>query len=302
MDTNLPVQHYIDKQMSLREHRFVDWIDVIKGIPTNSQFEGAYVGSFSLTYANRQATLVGKHHDWCGKPVSASSISRLILRDGLKLLGRKRIFWNMKSKPLLDIPQPLYCKPLELGGRLTYVDIRRAYHTIYSRLPLDIRFQGLRAYGGRVWFRDFIPPDLCEYPLVRNSLVGCLRQLTQMRIKNGKTNVTPNRNIFLSPEHWGFITHLLHGIAHCAIRYNARYFNTDGAIFTRDEDAIAYCQQLAEWGFIPHIKAQGTGSIYSVGNYKIGEENAGCRNPKPLEFNNLIEPSPYILKRWIEWN
>lgn len=301
MSTTLLVQDYINAQLASRHHEFVEWPDLIKRIPRDRTLEGAYIGSYSVTKANRLITYVSTQHDWCNLPVSASSVARLILRDGLKLLGRKRIFWNMKSRPLLNIPQPLYCNPLEFGGRLTYVDISGAYYSIYRRLPYDIRFQGLRVYGGKCWFRDFLPTDIHRHKLLRNALVGCLRQLNQARIKQGKINVGPNRNVCLSPEHWGFIAHLLHTIGIFAVQCGARYVNTDGAIFTNDQDAIRYAEQIQEWGLTPRVDAQGSGSIQSIGNYNVGSKFAGCRNPKPLAFNNLIEPSTYVLERWLQW-
>lgn len=300
MDTHT-VGNYIEQQLALRQHEFTEWSDIIKRIPTDPNLEGAYFGSYSLTLANRQKTYVGTHHTWCKKPASASSVSRLILKSGLKLLGRKRIYWNMASRPLLDIPQPLYCKPIEFGGRLTYVDIAGAYYSIYSRLPFDLRFQGLRIYGGGIWFRDFLPADLYQHKTLRNALVGCLRQLTQARIKGGKMDVKQNRNVYLAPEHWGFMAHLLHTIAHSALDCGATYYNTDGAIFQHDESAIKWAQQLTDWGFTPNIKLQGSGYVHSIGHYKIAETAGGCLNSKPMEFNNLIDTSPYVLKRWLQW-
>ena len=295
------VQDYVEQQLGIREHQFIDWFEMCQRICKDKSLEGSFLGSYSLTTRNRKLTYVAEHHDWCKNPVSASTIARLILRSGLSLLGRRRIYWNRKSRPLLDIPQPLYCKPLEYGGRLTYVDISRAYYSIYRRMPMDISFQGLRVYSGETWFGDFLPKDLCDYKLVRNSLVGAFRALTQARIKDGKVDVKQNRNNLLSPEHWGYIAHLLHTLAWSAVNCGARYVNTDGAIFLRDEDAIAWSCQLNKWGLEPGIKCQGSGYIASIGNYRVGVQSGGRVNPKPLEFNNLIKPSPYVLGKWIEW-
>lgn len=299
--TYLLMEDAIDAQLAVRAHQFIDWAALIQQIPHDSTYEGAYLGTYSLTLRDKSRTFVATHHAWCDRPVSASSVARLILKSGLKLLGRKRIFWNLKSKDLLNIPQPMFCKPCEFSEYLVYVDIKRAYYDIYSKLPLDIRFQGLRAYGGQVWMSDFLPKDLADYKIVRNSLVGVLRALTGSRIKKGKVDSRPNRNPLLSPEHWGFIAHLLHALASSAYDFGAHYYNTDGAIFMSDDDAMKWVTLLTDLGFTPHIRAQGPGYIRSIGNYKIGAQLCGRANTKPIKSNNLIDFSPYILKRWVQW-
>ena len=301
MTNSLPLEHYIEQQLSLREHRYVNWGNLIKSLRHEPVFEGAYLGNYSLTTRKKDLTLISEFHTWCRKPASASAVARLVLRAGLDRLGRRRILWSRRSYPLLEIPQPLYCQPVSFAGRLTYVDISRCYFDLYSRLPFDIRFQGLRAFGGEFFFKDFLPRNIVEYKLCRNSLVGCMRSTTSARIKEGKQVVGPNYNPYLSPEHWGFMAHLLHTLAHQAVEYGACYYNTDGAIFTNDADATRWMQYVVDMGFTPHIKAQGSGSVWSVGNYQVGLEKGGRVNANASEFSNLISVSPYVGKRWLEW-
>ena len=184
---------------------------------------------------------------------------------------------------------------------LLYVDIAAAYYSIYSRLPFDIRFQGLRVYGGELLFRDFLPFDLKNYKLCRNVLVGILRSLESTRVLGGKLVKKPNRNPLLSPEHWGYIVHLLHFLAKQAIECGAIYYNTDGAIFQRDDDAIKWMALVQQLGLTPRLDAQGPGYVAAVGRYQVGTKRGGAVNGRLLPFDNLIEPSPYVEQRWIQW-
>lgn len=296
------VSEYVEQVFESREHLFCNWAELAQRIPKDQELEGAFVGSYSLTYRNRKKTLVASHHTWCGLPVSASSVARAILRTGLFLLRRRRILWTSKSLHLLSLPQPLFCRPVAEAHRLTYVDIKGAYYRIYRALPFDLRFQGLRAYGGSLWFRDFLPVDLNDYKICRNSLVGVLRAMQSSRIKAGRIESSANRNPLLSPEHWGFMAHLLHSLAQTAISCGACYYNTDGAIFEKDDDAIKWSNLLVDRGFTPELKAQGSGYVASIGHYRIGSTTGGCVNPTSLPFDNLFTPSPYTLERWEQWN
>lgn len=296
------VLDYIEQVLGARDHEFCNWAELAQRIPKDQELEGAYVGSYSLTYRNRKRTLVANHHNWCGLPVSAAAVARAILRTGLFLLKRRRILWTSKSLHLLTIPQPLYCRPVAAAQRLTYIDIKGAYYRIYRALPFDLRFQGLRAYGGSLWFSDFLPSDLNDYKICRNSLVGVFRAMQSSRVKAGRIESSANRNPLLSPEHWGFMAHLLHALAQSAIGQGACYYNTDGAIFERDEDAIRWSDYLVGRGFTPELKAQGSGYVASIGHYRIGATTGGCVNPQAISFNNLFTASPYVEERWEQWN
>lgn len=288
-------------QLSRRVHEFANWGDIARRISLDSSFEGAFTGSYSVTLRTQQFTYVASHHQWVGHPVSAGAVSRLILNEGLALLGRKRILWNMKSKPLLDIPHPLYCNPNGRIQDLIYIDIKGAYYNIYRRMPFDIQFQGLRVYGGEVWFADFLPSDWGDYKIARNTMIGVMRSKISSRVKDGKIKISGNRNNYLAPCHWGFIAHLLHTIAHKAISLGALYWNVDGAIFGDVDNALVFSDYLANIGFQSDIKGRGLGRVFSIGNYKVGSLRGGRVNPREHAYNNLIEPSPYVLQRWLEW-
>ena len=295
------VEDYINDQLNRRAHEFINWGEFIARIPYDRTLEGSYVGSYSVTLRNRSKTFVASHHDCAARPVSASTIARNILTTGLLLCVRKRFYWNRKSWRLLDIPQPLFCTPIAEARGLIYVDISGCYFNIYRKLPIDLWFQGLRIMGGEVWFKDFLPSDLQQYKLCRNSIVGVIRSLEASRIRSGKIEPEQNRNPLLNPMLWGFMAHLLHLFACAAVVNGAIYYNTDGAIFQNDEDAISWMSLINEWGLAPKLDAKGDGWVASIGNYRVGTKRGGRVNTKLLPFNNLITTKKNVVERWIQW-
>lgn len=295
------IHDYINAQVTKRHHTFEDFTGLMERIRCDRSLEGAFVGSYSVTARDCSFTVVSNQHTWCGLPVSASSIARHIIQGGLRKLGRKRVLWSKLSWDMIKLKQPMYCDPVPWSDYLIYVDIRACYHTIYSRIPFDLRFTGLRPYDGEVWFKDFLPPDLADYKDCRNSVIGVMRSLKQTRVVQGKLQAKPHTNVLLNPQVWGYIVHLLHTVAHRAVDCNAVYFNTDGAIFRTETDAINWMSIVSEWGFEPVVKKQGPGYVSSVGNYWIDTNLSGRIDVRRIAHSNLFEPSPYVLQRWLKW-
>ena len=88
---------------------------------------------------------------------------------------------------------------------------------------------------------------------------------------------------------------ILHLFAQLAIDYGAIYYNTDGAIFTKDEDALKWCDAISSFGLDTAIKAQGAGQVQGLGAYKIGQVGTIRLGAKPKHYNNLQKPNPYVI-------
>ena len=301
MTFNLNLQHHIDAELASRPHEWVWWLDLVRRYSHDATLEGAYVGTYSLTAPRLGLTFVSRRHDWCGAPASASSVARRILTHGLKLLGKKRIPWDKESFAMLSIPQPLYYKPTEGIRRLIYVDIQSCFFEIYSRLPFDFWFKGNYAMGGNLFFRDFLPLELRQYKICRNALVGCLRVQISRKLIKGRIVESGNKNKLLSPQHWGFMAHMLHIFAVAAVQFGAIYYNTDGAIFLNERDANAWSEYVRNWGLIPSQKHDGLGIVWGIGCYKIGNDNIGATQIPNQPTDNLITPSDKIRQAWLKW-
>ena len=294
------VSDFIDAELHIRPHQWCDWGTILDRIKTEIEFEGAYCGAYSVTVPKLAVSFVSRKHIWCGEPVSAASIARRILSTGLKIWGKKRIPWNKRVFPLLAVPQPMFCTPLDKLQELYYFDIKSCYFSIYSKMTLDFWFHGNYAHWGDLKFADVLPQDLYKYKICRNSLVGVMRTATSDRVKAGKIQTFPATNSLLSPCHWGFIAHLLHNIALQAKGLDAIYYNTDGAIFKDVNAALKWCDFCKDLGFVTELKARGAGQVSGIGRYQVGDIKVGSFKAKPQAYSNLIQPSDKVVQNWLQ--
>lgn len=291
------LDNLIDEELSSRPHAFTSWVKLKQDIHCNGAFNGARLGAYSLTTADRKNTFISTYHQWCGQPASAASVARLALKHSLTANKRKRFEWNRANLDLLDLPQPLYCASNPGEQYLVYVDIKSAYYSIYSRLPALLYYSsyGAKLCGDRLGF--LLPDDLKNFKLARNCLIGCMRARSGLLVRDKKIVSVPVRNALISPSHWGLIATLLHTLAHYAISFGAIYYNTDGAIFTSDEDATKWADFVGSLNLQTSIKAQGMGYCWGVGRYSIGKGKLEFR-PPCLPFSNLIEVNEGVLDLW----
>lgn len=292
------VLDFVKEELEVRPHEFVDWQEVLTQIVNTDNYEGAFIGSYSVTLSDRSLTQVSHRHRWCNLPVSASSVARRILQQGLNLTNRKRILFQRRTMPFLALPQPLFCLPTDQLEYLIYIDVRSCYYDLYRRLPFDLFWFGLHVFWDDVWFKDFLPQDLYQYKLCRNSMIGVLRSLSGSKVKKRKVVPTPTRNNLLSPCHWGFIAHLLHHMASLARECNCIYYNTDGAIFLSDFDAVEWAMRVADLGFSTNVKDRGIGWVKGIGCYSVGTSMTNNHMIHGRKHNNLIECNPYVLDAW----
>lgn len=294
----MQIQDYVNIELNRHPHEFIDWHRLAKMIFTDSVLEGAFVGTYSLTTVKPSKTYVSTRHLWCGEPVSASTVARRVLMKGLELTRRKRILWNKHCLQYLDIPQPLYAEPQPEGTFLIYADIKSCYYDIYRRMPFDFFWNGFVPTWGEVWFKDFLPPKLKDFKIVRNSLVGVLRVRTSSKVHNSKVVCTGNRNVLLSPCHWGFMAELLHYFANLALECGAIYYNTDGAIFLKREDYERWKTYMEYFGFTTSIKAEGWGWVDYPGCYKVGTLGQTRRLGRIMSTSNIREKNWYAVTYW----
>lgn len=297
-DSRYSVEDFIQFELESRPHEWCDWTELIMRIVHDETLEGSFVGSYSLTTRDRSHTFVSTAHRWCGRPVSASSIARRILNHGLELIGRKRILWQKRCFKYLDLPQPLYCEPTQKLDYLIYVDISSCYYQLYRRLPFELFWFGLHPICGDIRFDDFLPSDITQYKLCRNSVVGVLRSTSGAVVSKGKISPRKTRNALLSPCHWGIMSNLLHHFAGMARDLGCIYYNTDGAIFTSDYAACDWALKMSDLGFSTNIKARGIGWVKGIGCYGIGNEGGRNHMRNGRHFSNLFDCNYYALDLW----
>lgn len=300
--TTYSVETLIQTELDTRPHEFTNWSKLLKSIKDDRRFEGAYIGSYSCTLKDKSVTYVASNHTWCERPVSASTIARAAMRPVLDVLKRKRIYWCRFEKPFLEVPQPLYAMPVADSNRLIYCDIKACYWNIIRRMPIDLRWGGRKVHWGEITWQDILPDDIGEYKLLRNCIPGIWRGWNGRKVKEGRIACVGTINPLLSPIHWGVLGYLLHMIALKAVDLGAQYYNTDGAIFQRDEDAIAWIDWLSDLGLLAEPRHVGTGHIWGVGHYQIGTQRWGANTIKPRPFSNLGYSHSEVLTAWKRWS
>ena len=218
----------------------------------------------------------------------------------------RRVPWRTEQLPMLNIPHPLYFPGGSLNGDWAYVDISSAYFQVYSPATLDLVFNPDRQHLG-VGRVEFLGADqLGDDRALRNALIGVCRTQRVSELLHGELHTRPVHNRFLAPQLWGYIAYTLHAVAREAVeRFGACYVHTDGIIVPANR-AEALMRWLAdEWRLESKIKAQGPGSVWCVGGYRVGDVSsnvpASDRGRTICNFLNLDPQTHRMLRRWRGW-
>lgn len=214
-----------------------------------------------------------------------------------KGMGAKRIPWRKESLRLLDVQPPLYC-PGVARGEFAYVDVVRAYPSIYERLSLDVNFvpdeQLPRLGVGR--FRFLYAAELSDLKLMHRALGGILRATRMVVWERGVpvTYDTTGWSQFLCPGLWGVICFVLHAIAQDAIsEFGCVYVNKDGFVVPRSMAPALRAAIAERYGLASQVKAQGPGTVWGLGRYAIGETSTLTphRSGRPVHHVEPVSPA-----------
>lgn len=176
----------------------------------------------------------------------------------------KRVGWWGSDIGLMDKRPPMH-----FGGAGHfdgfYVDLKAAYHTLYSKLTLDVRYP--RGIGNKpLWL---LAKRVKDDKRVRNAIIGVVTgRYVSMGTKEGKVIQVKSRNKFLSPPLWATLQDILNDIATLAYNMGAFYINTDGYIF-KDRAGAEFAELLKSLGLQVHYY-QAEIDIRNWGSYKIG--------------------------------
>ncbi len=184
---------------------------------------------------------------------------------------------------------PLYfSEPIRNEDDLVYVDLNGAYWQIYTRTTLDVFYDGERyPQKGVVHFLDI--EELRKHKKARNAIIGSIHRMYRTGLDHGvsfEDIVPPYRR---RPDLWGLVQDCLHTIAWSARDLGAVYIHTDGAIFTGHEMALEWIDVLKyRFGILASIRAQGPGTVYALGRWRIGDEKAGKLKRAGQPVDNMI--------------
>jgi len=210
----------------------------------------------------------------------------------LPVIRRRREIWMAA-----EVAQPpLYARFWR--GHGVYVDIERAYPSIYERIGWDVEYKRLSYYSSISRLR---------YPLPMTWKVGRSMPVSSnrtgwARVWNGETVVAHrflNKN--WSPGLRMAVLDVLQCIARFAVDiFGAHYVNVDGAIVP-ESNALDYMRFLGVLGLHGRIKYRGDGLILGTHAVKIGDHQIGAGMARPKDFSNLMfdgKEAAWLLERF----
>lgn len=215
-------------------------------------------------------------------------------------MAAKRIPWATEARGHLDTNPPLYfAGPSRTGlvGEWAYVDLVRAYPSIYEPLTVDLHFRPddtiPRLGLGR--FEWLWQDEVRDLKHMHRTIGGTIRATSLNVIDRGRPVVmhdTWRWSPFFAPDLWGVICWTLHVIAQMAVSdAGARMVNKDGYVVPIEQEQFLV-DMLREWGFDARTKARGPGTLWGVTSWQIGRHKTGT-TPKGLAMNTIMDvPRP----------
>ena len=218
-------------------------------------------------------------------------------------MGRGRVPWTRDAERFLELLPPKWWGGKAREGEWAYVDIRRAYPSLYGPLTLDMRFRPSDETP-RLWWGGMEFAGLSDLWHLRDLHLACggIFRATRVRyIQDGAVRDEPAPwNRFLAPDLWGVMMMSLHAVADEAVRsHGCVQWNVDGGVFPR-ERAAGYIEWLADaWRLDARVKddCQGKGTIYGLGHYQIGAHSTEIVETRNSVATRYILAIPPAVKR-----
>ncbi len=216
---------------------------------------------------------------------------------------------HLPHMELLSRRPPLYFNlPVTHEEDLIYVDLDRAYWSIYTRTTLDVAYDGAN-YPRRGTVEFLEAEELGSMKLAYVGLMGYLHRMKQRILDHGEYQIEPvtsNR-----PDLWGLLMDCLEVVAWSARDLGALYYHTDGAIFPTAEQGREWQSTLLDrFGLNSSVKAQGPGAVYALGRYRVGQTTGGrglpgeellnSRSGRVDSMRELTRSSEQCLTEWLK--
>ena len=242
--------------------QFVDWPTAIQWLWANKANGKGSSSSFRGVVNGKKYHLVD---DRCLMP-SGQSSGEVIVK-WLRSQGATRRPANNDNR--LRVSPPRFSYPgVARGG--CYIDIRAAYPSIYRRWEWDAEYlpdKGVIRRGSISL--EPLARRLMPSKFARNALVGFALSRRRMVWRAGLMRALVSPGGFFNPSLGWFCWAVLSWAALKARDCGARYFNTDGAIFNSDGDALAWSTWLESVGLDWSEKGRGDFIIWGLGSYSL---------------------------------
>lgn len=290
------IEDFIQRKMESRVKRCFVPSSFLGKAMQSPKFEGSIVGSSSIYSPRHQCVYLLEGEGVGDYPVSPQSVARDILTDILANHGLKRFPYLTGWEDYPLVSHPLYWEARQ--GELIQLDLKSAFWAIYSKMPLVINFWDDSVEYLPYWLYPHLPQDLYKWKLIRNAIPGIWRSCQSTRIKNGQLKLTSSYFPTSCFPNWNFVQRTLHWFGLVALQCGAVHVYSDGYIFPANAD-WAWFQKFCEArGFIAETKAHGTGEVWGLARYRIGETRTKMTG-QSQPIDNIIKTSDWdvILNR-----
>lgn len=226
--------------------------------------DGTLIGYYSATLPSKKK-IIPRHHVKFVDDVAdtETAFTRGFMKQFPKRKIRGEEFWNYKvARP------PMYVKPAHIEDGV-YIDIRRAYPSIYKYLGWNTDY--LR---GKYWGvgEPLIYPFPMEWKAGRSYVVSGSRHMQFGRyVDRGRVVTKKYYSQFSNPPLVAGVYDVLSMIARFAqYSLNAFYWNVDGGIFHSKAKDI-FLPFLESIGLEGSVKFEGPATILSSGYWRVGD-------------------------------
>lgn len=240
------------------------------------------------------------HHQVCDlrlRPFPELSL----LRPYLKAIASHQRETRVVDHPfLLERKPPLYFGGV-YGGSLAYVDLNRAYWSIYTRATLDVAYDGEnRPKNGTVHFLD--ADELGERKLLRNAILGSLRRKRRRGVDHGEPFIEEIPDTERRPNLWGLVMDVIELVAWDMRSLGAVYVHTDGYIFGHRDLAHDAVEMVSDkYGLEASIRAEGEGYVSGIGRWRIGTIAHGSFAKNVNRVDSMLPPTPRLARDLTDW-
>ena len=229
-------------------------------------------------------------------PYSPHELAGVYVREMVRASPARQAWASAKELRHLSIPHPLYWCGVRTEGNLAYLDLRRAYWSLWSTIasldrPVLVRPDDVIVGRGRIPLTD--AGMWRDTRLGRDAVVGIARatRFTEMHRGTLVRRTSPSR--VTAPRLWLLMAMILHAVARDMVSLGALAVHTDGYILPAEQVDQARRLLRDDWALDSKIKGKGLGVVSGIGSYEIGgARSAHVRPDSGPPICNLLDVSP----------
>lgn len=252
------------------------------------------VGRMSYTDVSRPELPV--RYVWVDTwPYSPHELAGIYVREMVKASPARQAWASARELRDLAIPHPLYWCGVRTEGTLAYLDLTKAYWSLWSTIgsldrPVVVRPDDVIVGRGRIPLTD--AEMWRETSLGRDAVVGIARATRFTESRRGTLTHRTSPSRVTSPRLWLLMAMILHAVARDMVAMGALAIHTDGYVLPAETVESARTLLATDWGLAAKVKGRGPGVVSGIGSYDIaGYASAKVRPDAAPAISNLLDVS-----------